>query len=41
MNFQKRPSTDLQITRYVTLAWKDANNIVEEMSPKPEEKKKE
>jgi hypothetical protein len=24
------------ITRYVTLAWKDPNNIVEEMSPKPE-----
>ncbi|KAI4823071.1 hypothetical protein E4T44_06986, partial [Aureobasidium sp. EXF-8845] len=23
-------------TKYVTLAWKDPNNIVEEMSPKPE-----
>ena len=22
--------------RYVTLAWKDPNNIVEELSPKPE-----
>ncbi|KAI4749130.1 hypothetical protein E4T50_00548 [Aureobasidium sp. EXF-12298] len=23
-------------TKYVTLAWKDPNNIVEELSPKPE-----
>jgi acyl-coenzyme A thioesterase 13 len=26
-------------TKYVALAWKDANNIVEELSPKKEEKK--
>ncbi|KAG9962047.1 esterase, partial [Aureobasidium melanogenum] len=25
-------------TKYVTLAWKDPNNIVEELSPKPEKK---
>jgi acyl-coenzyme A thioesterase 13 len=26
-------------TKYVALAWKDPNNIVEELSPKKEEKK--
>lgn len=26
-------------TKYVALAWKDPNNIVEELSPKPSEKK--
>lgn len=26
-------------TKYVALAWKDPNNIVEELSPKPDEKK--
>lgn len=26
-------------TKYVALAWKDPNNIVEELSPKPTEKK--
>jgi len=25
-------------TKYVALAWKDPNNIVEELSPKPEKK---
>ncbi|KAI5200625.1 hypothetical protein E4T38_06458 [Aureobasidium subglaciale] len=28
----------IQICRYVSFAWKDPNNIVEEMSPKPEKK---